>query len=125
MTGSGFMTIFIYKGLSRNPEIGNTLVCVLHNIWRLGQVRDTKFGTNFSNKMLLNAAKYHRQGMKVGRRTFDSSHHIYLRLRRWAMECLSPRWEPRLRTLLNIHDRNFFCKKLQMYHVKTNKKKAI
>ena len=26
------------------------------NIWRLGQVTDTKFGTNVSNKILLNAA---------------------------------------------------------------------
>ena len=41
--------------LTRNPEIGN--VCVLPNIWRLGQVTDTKFGTNVSNKMLLNTAK--------------------------------------------------------------------
>ena len=29
----------------------------MSNIWRLGQVRDNKFGTNVSNKMLLNAAK--------------------------------------------------------------------
>ena len=26
MTGSGVMTIFVYKGLTRNPEIGNTPV---------------------------------------------------------------------------------------------------
>ena len=26
MTGSGVMTIFVYKGFSRKPEIGNTLV---------------------------------------------------------------------------------------------------
>ena len=51
------MTIFFYKGLTKNPEIGNTPVWVLPNIWRLGQVRDTKFGTNVSNEMLLNAAK--------------------------------------------------------------------
>ena len=51
ITGSGIMTIFFYKALIRNPEIGNTPG------WRLGRVRDTKFGTNFSNKMLLNAAK--------------------------------------------------------------------
>ena len=57
ITGSGIMTIFIFKGLTRNPEIGNTPVCVLPNIWRLGQVRDTTFGTNVSNRMLLNAAK--------------------------------------------------------------------
>ena len=30
----------------------------LPNIWRLGQVRGTKFGKDVSNKMLLNAAKY-------------------------------------------------------------------
>ena len=57
ITGSGIMTIFFYKGLTRNPEIGNTPVWVLPNIWRLGQVMDTKFGTNVSNRMLLNAAK--------------------------------------------------------------------
>ena len=52
------MTIFFYKGLTRNPEIGNTPVWVLPNIWRLGRVMDTKFGTNVSNRMLLNAAKF-------------------------------------------------------------------
>ena len=57
MTDSGVMTISFYKGLTRNPEIGNTPVWVLPNIWRLGRVMDTKFGTNVSNKMLLNAAK--------------------------------------------------------------------
>ena len=59
ITGSGIMTIFFYKGLNRNLEIGNTPAWVLPNIWRLGRVRDTKFGTNFSNKMLLDAAKCH------------------------------------------------------------------
>ena len=44
ITGSGIITIFFYKGLTRNPEIGNTPVWVLPNIWRLGQVMDTKFG---------------------------------------------------------------------------------
>ena len=43
--------------MTRNPEIGNTPVWVLPNIWGLRQVRDTKFGTNVSNEMLLNAAK--------------------------------------------------------------------
>ena len=57
ITGSGVMTIFFYKGLIRNPEIGNTPVWVLPNIWILGRVRDTKFGSNVSNEMLLNAAK--------------------------------------------------------------------
>ena len=58
ITGSGIITIFFYKGLTRNPEIGNTPVWVLPNIWRLGRVMDTKFGTNVSNRMLLNAAKF-------------------------------------------------------------------
>ena len=58
MTSSGIMTIFFYKGLTRNPEIGNTFVWVLPNIWRLGRVMDTKFGTNISIRMLLNAAKF-------------------------------------------------------------------
>ena len=53
ITGSGIMTIFFYKRLTRNPEIW-----ILPNIWRLGQVMDTKFGANVSNRMLLNAAKF-------------------------------------------------------------------
>ena len=52
------MKTLFYKGLSRDPQIGNTLVWVLPNIWRLGPLRDTKFETNFSNEMLLNVAKY-------------------------------------------------------------------
>ena len=51
------MTTFVYKGLTRNPEIENTLVGILPNIWRLEQVMDTKFCTNTSYKLLLNAAK--------------------------------------------------------------------
>ena len=35
ITGSGVMTIFVYTGFTRNPEIGNTPVWVLPNIWRL------------------------------------------------------------------------------------------
>ena len=61
MTVSGAMTFFFYKGLTRNPECKNTPVLVLPHICRLGWVRNTKFGTNLSNKMLLqnlsNAAK--------------------------------------------------------------------
>ena len=57
ITGSGVMTIYFYNGLARNLEIGNTLVWVLPNIWRLGRVRDTNIGTDISNKILLNAAK--------------------------------------------------------------------
>ena len=58
ITGSGIMAIFFCKRLTRNPEIGNTPVWILPNIWRLGRVMDTKFGTNGTNKMLLNAAKF-------------------------------------------------------------------
>ena len=56
VTGFEVMTIFFYKGLTRNPEIVNTPVCVSCNIWKLGRNRDAKFGTNVFNKMLLNAA---------------------------------------------------------------------
>ena len=59
ITGSVIMTIFFYKRLIRISEIGNTSVWVLPNIWRLDRVMETKFGTNVSNKMLLNAAKCH------------------------------------------------------------------
>ena len=58
ITGSGVMTIFFYKRLTRNPEIGNTPVWVLLNIWRLGKSRDTKFGTNVFNGMLPIASKF-------------------------------------------------------------------
>ena len=51
------MTISYYKGLTKTPDIGNTAVGIFPNIWGLGQVRNTKFGMNVSNKMLLNAAK--------------------------------------------------------------------
>ena len=34
------MTIYFYKGLTRSLEIRITLVRVLSNIWRLGQLRD-------------------------------------------------------------------------------------
>ena len=51
------MTVFFYKGLNRNPDLENIPVWVVPNIWRMGQVRDAKFGTNISNEMLLNAVK--------------------------------------------------------------------
>ena len=57
ITGSGIITIFFYKGLTRNPEIRDTSVWVLPNIWRLGRVRNTKPSTNSSDKIVLNAAK--------------------------------------------------------------------
>ena len=57
ITGSGDMTIYFYKGLTRNPEIGNTPVWVLPNNSRLGRVTNTKISTHVSNEMLLNTAK--------------------------------------------------------------------
>ena len=39
------------------PEIGNTLVWVLLDIWRLGRVRDPKLCKDVSDEMLLNVAK--------------------------------------------------------------------
>ena len=58
ITGSGIMTSFFYKRLTRNPKVGNAHVWAFPNIWRLRQVMDTKFGSNVCNKMLLNAAKF-------------------------------------------------------------------
>ena len=51
------MTIYFYKRLTRNSEIGNTVVWVLPNIYRIGHVKDTKSGIDVFDKMLLNAAK--------------------------------------------------------------------
>ena len=56
ITGSGVMAILIYKEL-KSQIIGNIPIWVLPNNWRLKQVRNTKFDTNVSKKMLLNAAK--------------------------------------------------------------------
>ena len=41
ITGSTVITIFVDKGLTRNPEIENTPIWVLPNIWKMGQVRGT------------------------------------------------------------------------------------
>ena len=50
---------FFYKGLTRNPDTGNIPASILPSIWRLGWVTtNTKFGTNVSNKLLLNAPKF-------------------------------------------------------------------
>ena len=62
ITGSAVMTIFFSRGLARNPEVGNTPseFCLISGDWIPNykyQVTDTKFGTNISNEMLLNAAK--------------------------------------------------------------------
>ena len=58
ITGSGVMTISFYKGLTKTPEIVNIHVWVLPNIWRLGPLRNTKFGANVPNKIFLNATKF-------------------------------------------------------------------
>ena len=52
------MIIFVYKGFTRNPEIGNIPVWILPNIniWR--HVRNNKFGINLFNEKLLSAANY-------------------------------------------------------------------
>ena len=68
ITGSRVMTIFVYKELIKNSEIGNTLIWVLSHTCRLGQVSDTKFDTNFSSIKLLNTEK--RQGY--------SFHHLWV-----------------------------------------------
>ena len=57
MTTSGVMTVLVYKGLARSPEIENTPHWIFLNIWRLGRVRDNIFSTKVSNKKLLNASK--------------------------------------------------------------------
>ena len=56
-TGSGVMTILFYKRLTRIPEMGNTPVWVLPNIWRLGKLRKPHLACFISFKMLLNATK--------------------------------------------------------------------
>ena len=67
VTGPSFMSISLLlqklwqlfcKKLTRNPKIGNTTVWVLSNIWRIGWVRDRKFGSNVSKEKLLNAANF-------------------------------------------------------------------
>ena len=64
VTGPSFMSIssmvlelWQFSFIRGCPEIGNTTIWFLPNIWRLGRVRDTKFGINVSNEMLLNVAK--------------------------------------------------------------------
>ena len=49
--GSWVITIFFYKKLTRNPEIRNTPISVLPNIYKLGQIKDIKFGTNVFREM--------------------------------------------------------------------------
>ena len=58
ITGSRVIRFFLYKRLTRNPEIGNYPAWVSPNTWRLGQVRNAKFGANVFNEMVLNATKF-------------------------------------------------------------------
>ena len=53
----GLWQFSFIRDLTRNLEFGNTFVWVLPNMWSLRQVGNTKFGTNVSNKILLNATK--------------------------------------------------------------------
>ena len=65
LTDPNFMSIswlelrkfLLIKDWPENLEIVNTPAWVLPSILRLGQVRNTEFGRNVSNKMLLNALK--------------------------------------------------------------------
>ena len=59
--------------MTRNLKIRNNPARVLPNTCRLGQVRDTKFGENVSNEILLNAAKcqgFHVKILWHGNETF-------------------------------------------------------
>ena len=59
VTGYGVLTIFVYKRLTeiRKLELRPSEVPSI-NIWKLAEIRDTKFGRNVSNKKFLNAAKF-------------------------------------------------------------------
>ena len=59
ITGYGVLTIFVYKRLTeiRKLELRPSEVPSI-NIWKLAEIRDTKFGRNVSNKKFLNAAKF-------------------------------------------------------------------
>ena len=77
VTGPSFMSIsslvlelwIFYKGLTRNPEIRNTPVWVLRNIWILGRVMNTKFGTNVSNRMSFTVFELSRENQLGGKTT--------------------------------------------------------
>ena len=56
ITGSGVVTISFYYGLTRNQEIGNTLVWILPDIGDWEEFENQIW--HVYNKMLLNAAKY-------------------------------------------------------------------
>ena len=56
ITGSGVMTVFFIRNWSEIRK-SETPPSEFSNISRLGQAKDTKFGVNVSNEMLLNATK--------------------------------------------------------------------
>ena len=101
MTVFGVMTIFLYKKLTKNPEIGNTRVWFLPNIWRLGQVRNTKFCTTVSNKKLLNVAKYHGNSFYIV---------LFIKGKPTRGDYLPPNG---LTTLIYTHNHNIFFEKIQ------------
>ena len=59
ITGFGVMTFFVYKGLTRNPEIGNTRIWILPYNLGLGVAHKRKVIVNYSNKKLMKAVKVH------------------------------------------------------------------
>ena len=61
------MTIFLYKDLTRNPEIRNTPFRVFPNTWRLGQAKDTKFGMNVYIRVIaFSISESLRENQQVG-----------------------------------------------------------
>ena len=55
--GSNFFNLFQKERGTQKGGVDSNPGKLWPNILRLGQVRDTKFGTNVSNKMLPNAVK--------------------------------------------------------------------
>ena len=51
-----------YKGLTGNLEIKNNFVSFFPNIWRLRQVRDTKFGTDVTAFTVSELLRGNQQG---------------------------------------------------------------
>ena len=53
VTGFRVMTIFVYKGLSRNPEYRNNRLWIFPYNWALKCANNSKFSANISTKKLL------------------------------------------------------------------------
>ena len=58
MTGAWVMTIFVYKGFTRNPNTENTSVWVLPNTWRVGRARFTDECYKMTGLQLLTDLRY-------------------------------------------------------------------